>query len=66
LRAFCEIETLLASIAQTDEELEPYLRVWSARKTEAADEHLIQFVTMFGDEFSDGRTLHEAFWSKRR
>jgi hypothetical protein len=64
LPAFFEIETLLASIAQTGEALEPYLQVWSATRTEEADAHLIQFVTMFGAEFSDGRTLHEAFWTK--
>lgn len=66
LPEFCEIVTLLSSIAQTGEALEPYLQVWSETKTEEADKHLIQFVTMFADEFSDGRTLHEAFWSKRR
>ena len=62
LPAFFEIETLLASIAQTGEELEPYLQVWTETKTKEADEHLIQFVTMQGAEFSEGRTLHEAFW----
>lgn len=62
LPAFTEIETLLASIARTGETLEPYLRVWTETRNEEADKHLIQFVTMYGDEFSEGRTLHEAFW----
>jgi hypothetical protein len=66
LPEFFEIEVLLASIAQTGEALEPYLQVWSDTKTKEADQHLIQFVTMFGGEFSDGRTLHGAFWSGRR
>lgn len=62
LPAFLEIETLLASIAQTGETLEPYLQIWTETMTKEADEHLIQFVTMQGAEFSQGRTLQEAFW----
>ena len=63
LPALFEIETMLASIAVTGEALEPYLELWSATQTKAADEHLIQFVTMFGSEFSHGQTFHEAFWA---
>jgi hypothetical protein len=64
LPAFYEIETLLASISQTEEALEPYLSIWTETKARAADEHLIQLVTMYGTDFSDGRTLNEAFWAK--
>ncbi|MGA9071209.1 MAG: hypothetical protein WB424_13185, partial [Terracidiphilus sp.] len=62
LPAFCEIESLLASIARTGEALEHYLNIWTETKTLQADENLVQFVTMYGDEFSDGGTMHEAFW----
>jgi hypothetical protein len=60
------IEELLDSIAQTGEPLEPYLQTWTETKTQEADEHLIQFVTMHGDEFSDGQTLNEAFWKNSK
>jgi hypothetical protein len=62
LPAFTEIETLLASIAQTGEELEPYLQSWTETTVRQADENLIQFVTIYGDDFSNGRTLDWAFW----
>jgi hypothetical protein len=64
LPAFFEIETLLASIAQTGEALEPYLQTWTETTVQEADEHLIQFVTMYGDDFSSGRTLDRAFWEE--
>ena len=66
LPALFEIETMLASIAVAGEALEPYLELWSATQTRAADEHLIQFVTMFGSDFSDGQTFHKAFWANCR
>lgn len=64
LAGFPEIESLLASIAVTGEPLEPYLQTWTITKDLQADEHLVQFVTMVGSDFSDGRTLHEAFWEE--
>jgi hypothetical protein len=63
LPAFFEIETMLASIARTGESLDWYLTTWSETATEEADLHLIQFVTMNGCEFSDGRTFTEGFWT---
>jgi hypothetical protein len=63
---FFEIETPLSSISQTGEALEPYLQIWSETRSQQADEHLIQFVTFYGSDFSDGRTLHEAFWEKSK
>src|SRR6185437_16759958 len=61
---FYEIETLLSCIAVTGLSLEPYLQQWTDSKVKSADEHLIQFVTMYGEDFSDGRTFQEAFWTK--
>jgi hypothetical protein len=61
---FYEIETLLTCIAVTRVSLEPYLQQWTDLKIKTADEHLIQFVTMYGEDFSDGRTFQEAFWTK--
>jgi hypothetical protein len=66
LPAFFEEETLLASIAQAGEALEPYLQIWTETRTEEADQHLIQFVTMYGEEFSLGQTLHGAFWENSK
>jgi len=66
LPAFTEVETLLASIAQTGESLEPYLQIWTETTVREADEHLIQFVTMYGDDFSNGRTLDWAFWEESK
>lgn len=62
LPAFFEIETVLSSIAQTGEPLAPYLKVWTETTTKAADEHLIQFVTMFGTDFANGETFSNGFW----
>jgi hypothetical protein len=59
-----EIETLLASIACTGEALGPYLQVWTETKTLEADRNLVQFVTMYGADFSDGKTLSVAFWER--
>lgn len=59
-----EIETLLASIAQTGDSLHPYLRAWTETKTLQADRNLVQFVTMYGADFSDEKTLSFAFWEK--
>jgi|SRR6185312_3074975 len=61
---FYEIEPLLSCIAVTGVPLEPYLQRWTNLKVKAADEHLIQFVTMHGETFSNGRTFREAFWTK--
>src|SRR5260370_37151339 len=63
LPEFLEIETLLASIAATGEALEPYLNIWTDNKTKEADEHLIQFVTMYAPDFVDGKTFNTGFWS---
>jgi hypothetical protein len=62
LPAFVEIETLLASIARTGDSLWDYLDFWSHDTSEAADRHLIQFVTMYGANFADGKTFDAAFW----
>jgi hypothetical protein len=59
-----EIETLLASISRTGEPLIPYLESWTHHRSWEADQHLLQFVTMHGAGFSNGRTLCEAFWEK--
>jgi hypothetical protein len=59
-----EIETLIASIACTGEALGPYLEAWTETKTPQADRNLVQFVTGYGAEFSDGKTLNFAFWEK--
>jgi len=59
-----EIETLLASIAVTGETLSPYLQTWTEMKTPQGDLNLVQFVTMFGAYFSEGKTLNFAFWEK--
>ncbi len=61
---FYEIEPLLTCIAVTRVSLEPYLQQWTDLKVKAADEHLIQFVTRYGEDFSGGRTFQEAFWTK--
>jgi hypothetical protein len=66
LPAFYEIETLLASVAVTGEALEPYLRTWTETKVKAADQHLIQMVTMFGADLSDGRPFLHAWWKDSR
>jgi len=57
-----EVETLLASLAVTGEALAPYLQAWTETKTPQADRNLVQFVTMYGTDFSDGKTLNFAFW----
>jgi len=59
-----EIETTLCCIAKTNESLDPYLNVWTETKTIAADENLIQFVTMYGEDFAEGQTLCFAFWEE--
>jgi hypothetical protein len=63
LPSFFEIETVLCSVAQTGESLGPYLETWTETKTRTANEHLIQFVTMFGADVANGRTFGEGFWS---
>jgi hypothetical protein len=62
LPAFYEIETLLASIANAGDDLEPYLEIWTRSKNIEADQHLVEFVTNYGTDFSNGRTFHEALW----
>jgi hypothetical protein len=63
LPAFFEIEPVLASIARTGEALDWYLNTWTETPTGEADQLLIQFITMHGEEFSNGRTFSEAFWA---
>jgi hypothetical protein len=53
--AFFEVETLIASIASTGEDLKPYLVIWDQATVQEADQHLIQFVTQFGTDFEYGR-----------
>jgi hypothetical protein len=62
LPAFVEIETLLASIARTGDSLQNYLDLWSQDTSEAANRHLIQFVTIYGADFVDGKVINFAFW----
>ena len=64
LPAFFEIETVLASIAVTGEDLEWFLNTWTLAETQEADRNLVQFVTLFGDNFTEGRTFHKAFWAE--
>jgi len=64
LPAFFEIETVLASIAITGESLDFYLTTWTETATSEADQHLLQFVTMFGSDFSGGRTFTQGFWAR--
>src|SRR5262249_21208794 len=63
LPAFFEIETVLASIAVTGDSLEWFLTAWTITETEEADRNLIQFVTMYGSDFTEGRTFSEGFWT---
>lgn len=58
----CEIETVLCCLAVTDESLDPYLKVWTETHTIAADENLIQLVTLCGEDFAAGQTPHKGFW----
>ena len=53
---------MLSSIAQTGEPLTPYLNVWTETTTRATDEHLIQFVTMYGTGFANGESFNDGFW----
>jgi len=62
--AFFEMETLIASVASTGEDLQPYLYFWDQATVQEADQHLIQFVTQFGRDFESGRTLGFGFWEE--
>jgi len=64
LPTFFDVESVLACIAITGESLKPYLQTWTDCRTLQSNEILIQFVTMNGSEFSDGRTLCQAFWER--
>jgi hypothetical protein len=64
LCCFFGIENVLQGIAQTGVPLHPYLEVWSEMQSRSADQHLIQFVTQFGSDFTDGATLRYAWWEK--
>ena len=63
LPAFFEIETVLSSIAATGDSLEWFLTAWTINDSEEADRNLIQFVTIYGGDFTEGRTLSGGFWS---
>ncbi len=63
LPGFFEIETVLASIASTGASLNWYLNIWTNTPAREADQNLIQFVTLHGDMFSEGRFFTEGFWS---
>src|SRR5215469_17051279 len=65
LPEFGEIETLISSIASTGESLDDYLNVWTISPNEATDRHLIQFVTQYGDDFRQGKTVSFGFWQDR-
>jgi hypothetical protein len=62
LRSFIEIETLLACLANTGEPLETFLAEWTRNQTIAANQNLIEFVTLHGNAFANGGTLTDAFW----
>jgi len=62
--AFFEVETLIASIASTGERIKPYLDIWDQAAVKEADQHLLQFVTQFGTDFDNGRTLGFGFWER--
>ncbi|HEY9127939.1 MAG TPA: hypothetical protein VIM62_12465 [Acidobacteriaceae bacterium] len=63
LPACDEIESVLSSIAQTGLSLSPYLEDWAETQTIAADEHLIQLVTMHGSEFASGQMVIQGYWA---
>jgi hypothetical protein len=62
LPAFGEIETLLASLASTGDRLASYLTIWDETAAQEADQHLLQFVTMYGSDLSDGQVLSFGSW----
>jgi hypothetical protein len=62
--AFFEVETLIASIANTGEDLKPYLDIWDQANVQEADQHLVQFITQFGADFENGHTLEFGFWER--
>jgi hypothetical protein len=62
LPAFAEIGTLLACLATTGDHLERYLDIWDETHVTAADQHLVQFVTWYGADFADGKSLRFGFW----
>jgi hypothetical protein len=64
LPAFFEIETVVASIAVTGDDLRPYLSVWDQAQTREANEHLIQMVTIYGMDFSAEGAFRTGFWAK--
>jgi hypothetical protein len=66
LPAFFEIETLLASLAATGDQMEDYLAIWNETQVTAADQHLVQFVTMYGADFAEGKSLCFGFWENLR
>lgn len=66
LPAFVEIETLLASLGSTGDQMDRYLAIWDETHLTAADQHLIQFVTMYGADFAEGRSLCFGFWENLR
>ncbi len=57
-----EIETVLCSIARTGEPLDDYLGIWTENRTQNATSHLVQFVTMYGGDISNGSFFHDGFW----
>jgi len=60
--AFFEIGSVLGSLARTGDRVEPYLLIWDETKVQEADQHLIQFVTLYGSEFSNGKALSSGYW----
>ena len=66
LPAFFEVETLLGSLASTGDRMEHYLAIWDGTHVVAADQHLIQFVTMYGADFAEGKSLCFGFWENLR
>jgi hypothetical protein len=60
--AFFEIGSILGSLANTGDRLDPYLLIWDETTSLEADQHLIQFVTLYGSEFSNGKALSSGYW----
>lgn len=60
--AFIDIETVVASIAVTGEDLQTYLIQWEKLETTEANEHLVQFVTTHGRDFSREGLFRTGFW----
>jgi len=64
LASFCDIESVLSSIAVTGLSLDPYLKLWAHVHCGPADVNLIQFVACNGERFADGADYNGPFWDE--